>query len=272
MATKDDTWQTWAGTRSDISRAVREGADAVAEWSGYPAAVTATVKYADGVREDLSGVDAVASLHRGDLLRLRQLWIEVTSDRDAYRADQEQRLKFWYDELKGRAEGGEQIGISEMGKPEEPPPLVAASVLIRIPYGGNGLSIAVTGPVRHEVSGLFARLSEILCDRQAWKRVDPDLGIAFAVVFIIPGLLLGQWLSHVLGFAGEDDNWEAPLMILFPVLGFVAGLGFHELYPNPEIVDDDQETRAERFAKMFWALVGAVVTSVVAAVVYDLVF
>lgn len=270
-ATKDRNWKTWAGSRSDISRAVREAADAVARWANYPAVVTTTVRFAEDVSETLPGTDAVASLHRADLPAIRQLWVEVTPDRDAHIAEGERLRELWWGSLKQRADAGERIEEKEMGRPDEPAPLESASVLLRFPWSGNGLRIEVSGPHRDQVTGLFDRLEGILCRRQAFRRLDPDAGAALWVILLVPAIILGQWLSRVVGIAGEDDHWDAVGMVLVPLALLGAAIGFHELYPTVEIVDDDQKTRAERFAKFFWTGVGAVVASIIAAAIYDIV-
>lgn len=269
-ATKDRSWQTWAGSRSDVARAVREAADAVARWSNYPALVKTTVRYADDVSETLPDVDAMSSLHRADLPSIRQLWVEVTGDRDAYEAEQERLHKAWFEALKKRAEAGEHIPESQMGKPEDAASFVSASVLIRLQYGAKGLRIEVSGPHRDQVSGLFDRLADILTRRQAFRRLDPDVGGALAVILVVPGIILGAWLSRAVGIAGAHDHWDAIGIVLVPLGFFAAGFGFHELYPTLELVDDDQKTRAERFGKLFWATIFALATGIVSAAVWDI--
>lgn len=283
-ATKERTWQTWAGARSDIVRAAHEAADALAGWSSYPSVVTWTVTYSDDVSETPpGGVDALADIYRADLPRIRSLWIEIRPDRDVYYAEQTQvreaywaeraqLLQLWQEAADELVRRGESAGSPEQPEePGEPEPLIQASVLLRFSSGGRGLRIEVNGPDRHQVSGLFDRLADILCRRQAFRHVVPAfVAIGSAYVFV-PLLALGSWLPRALDLSSQNDKWEVA-EIVGPVLALVipilAGAGFWFLYPRLEIIDDSQRTRAERFAKFFWGMVGAVIAGIIAAAIW----
>jgi len=67
----------------------------------------------------------------------------------------------------------------------------------------------VTGPDRHQVTGLFARLEAVLTKRQAFRRLDPDsVAFALAVPLVVAGLLLGSNAARWLGLADDDGRLE----------------------------------------------------------------
>lgn len=264
--TKSDTWNTWAGSPADIHRALREASDAIAAWGGYAAVVSGTVTFNNNVSETLEGVDAVAGLHRGDLQEIRQLWLEVRPDRDAYYREKERLRDEWYEERRRGAAAGDE--------PPDPDALVPASADLRFSWGGYGLLIEVRGEDRHAVVGLFDRLQQILCRRQAWKRIDPMWVASLVVGSFWGGLALGLWLCHLLKLAPEDGKWEwqeVVSMIVGACVWASVGLAFWLLNPRVEVVDDGQETRSERFGRVFGGGVAAIVLGVVAAAVYDVV-
>jgi hypothetical protein len=267
-STKERSWQTWAGSRSDVDRAVREAADALSVWGTYAAVVTGSVTYANDLTDTIEGVDAIANLHRSDLPGIRQLWIEIRPDRDAYYAERTRLHEVWEVAAEKRAERGEDIG-----SPAEPPPLISASILIRFSWAGRGLRLEVNGPDRHQVVGLFDRLEEILTRRHVFLHVDPDaVQWIGGGVLLLPSISLGFWLSHVLGTASRNGKWDVGEIVGMAIGAAAAvgfGIGFRQLYPTLELIEDDQKTRGERFGAFFLSALLVVVLGVISAALYD---
>ena len=156
--------------------------------------------------------------------------------REAYWAERERLLEVWRQKP---VQPGDDIGSPNVPEePGEPEPLIAASVLLRFSWGGGGLRIEVNGPDRHQVSGLFDRLADILCERQALRHVWPAFAAIASTYVILPLLALGAWLPRRLDLSSQNDEWEVA-EIVGPALALgipiLAGAGFWFLYPRLEI-------------------------------------
>jgi hypothetical protein len=267
MFTKTTTWQRWAGSRSDVERAIQEAANAVRGWSKYDASVELSVTYRSDLTETRSGLAGFKEIHRGDFKQISRIWIAIAPDRDAYYAERDRLNEEWREEARARLLRGEDAG--DLPEPER---LVAGSVEIRLPWASRGLQLEVRGEDRHAVEGLYNRLAEILSSRRAWRRLDPD----WALVAIVPmvagcgilGLLVVDWL----GF-GAVKNKTNDAQIAGLAIGLLAGLGLGALpwwlYPQFELVEDGESTRAERYRTLVVSTLVAVVLGVIAAAAYD---
>lgn len=222
-----------------------EAADAVGKWSNYPAAVSWTVEYRDDMSEVLSGVDAFESVYGADLFRIRSLWVEIRSDRDAYFAERHrledahraERDALWEMERERASRGEEPDDRWKVkpSKPEEPVPLLQAAVLLRFRYGRRGVYMEVLGEDRHQVSGLFDRLSSVLTDRQALRRFDPSLALATAAPLLAVTSSIGLLALLVLDSANENGEPEWSVVVaavVVPALLALAALAYWLLYPR----------------------------------------
>jgi hypothetical protein len=267
-SSKERTWQTWAGSGSDIDRAIREAADAIAGWTNYPAVVTGTVSFADDLTETLKPDDPLSNLHASDLSEIQRLWVEILPDRDAYHAEQARLRDVWRTAAEERARRGEEIG-----EPDQLEPLESASAAMRFSWGGRALLLEVTGEDRDRVVGLFDRLEHTLCRRQAFRKVDPSFVAIFAAaLLLLPSLLLATFLVQGFGFASANGQWEwQEIAALVLGLAVPAGIAFAtaKLYPRLEILADGERTRAERFGAFLLGAVVALILGVVASVAYS---
>jgi uncharacterized membrane protein YeaQ/YmgE (transglycosylase-associated protein family) len=269
LTTKLKMWQTWAGSRTEIHRAALEASDAVAEWSGYPSVVSGTVTLEGGLTQTIDGIDSLTVIHRTDLRSITQLWIDIKPSRDAYWEAKEEHRKLVRASAEENARRGEQI------RPEEEfPSLSDASVALRFAWAGYGVRIEVTGDDRSRVVGLFDRLQQLLCERQALRHIDPGL-TGFLVAFILAnvGLLVGSWLPRAIGIAQHDGKWQVPEIagpIIGAVVGIAVGLALYLLYPTLEVLDDSDKSRAERFGTWVLGGIAAIVLGLIASGIYDL--
>lgn len=261
MNSKTGTWNTWGGSRADVHRAAMEAADALADWTEYPSVLTGEASFDRGLSQSLSSVDELLKIHRTDLSAVRELRLEIRPDRDAYWAARHEHDR-------------REVGEGDADARIEPfPDFPSSAVAFRFGWASKGLRLEVSGDNRERVVGLFERLEQILCSRQALRRVNPEYLALFVGGFgIYLGLLVGAAVPRWLGVTHRDGRWE-PLEIASPVIGVLVVLAFavalRYLYPSIEIVDEGQRTRAERFAKVLWGAAGGVLLSIVAAAIYD---
>lgn len=240
------------------------------EWSQYGSVVEATITYKSNLSQVAQGRELVADMHRADMAEIRQLWIEIKPNRDAYYAEaarlREQRLTA---RLEAIERGEEDPGGDA---PPERTPLISASVALRFSWGGSGLRIEVRGPDRARVEGLYGRLVEILCKRQAFRRFAPEWISVSAVFFGPIFLTLGLSMTHWLHVARRDNKWEwqeIAAMAAGLVIGVVLPVIGGRLYPQLEIIEDADRTRAERFRAWFYGSVAAVALAVIASAIYS---
>jgi hypothetical protein len=233
--TKRRDWRRWSGPRTEVTAAVNLASTVLEEWSGKPSAVRFRISYANQLTETSDDPTALDQLHRTDLRRIEDLWIDVEPDR---------------------------------------PFRSAPSVSFRISNGIlAGIRVEVSGPDRTNVEGLTARLVEVL-NRAASGPTNFSTGFGPLAAFILGvaiGLAIG--VAVVVGFnlAPNNNRYEWQEIVVPAGAAMAMGtlfLAFNWALPSIELLDTGERSRFQRFRALLFSGLVAIIAGLIATAIW----
>jgi hypothetical protein len=265
---KTRSWQRWSGPRSEITAALNLASDELQQWSGVPAEVRIEIHYSNHLTEISHAPASLEQVHRTELRRIKDVWIDVKPDRELWLA---QRTEYNRREIDLRIGGKTEEAAALV----EPPPFVDAAVSLRLARGLNAnaaMSLEVKGPNRTSVEGLTTRLVDVL-NRSTSGPTNLPTRFGWMLVFPVAsfGLLGGQLAVRAFNLAPLNGRYEWQEIVIPMMAAILAGIisaAFAWALPSLELLHSNERSRFQRYRAHLWAGIGAVIASLVAAAIW----
>jgi len=254
-----------------VTAAVNLASTELELWSGIPSAVRSRISYANELTETSVDPAALNHVHRTDLRRIEDLWIDVEPDRDRWLQSRDEHRARQLDLLVQ----GKTDEAAATGDPPGPERVISASVSLRLAGGGSivkAMQLEVAGPDRTNVEGLTTRIVEVLNrSTEGPTRIRREFSLFSPLWGFLVGWLVG--FSAVRGFNLAPRNtrfeWQE---IVIPSAAAIVTAGFLAAFvwalPPLELLDTGERSRFTRFRALLLSGLGAIAASVIAAAVW----
>lgn len=267
---KTRSWQRWSGPRSEITAALNLASDELQQWSGIPAEVRIEIHYSNHLTEISHDPASLEQVHRTELRRIKDVWIDVKPDRELWLA---RRAEYDRREIDLRF-GGRTEEVAALVKP---PPFVDTAVSLRLAKGlmtnaDGAMSLEVKGPDRTSIEGLTTRLVDVL-NRSTSGPTNLPTRFGWMLVLSVAafGLLGGSLAVRAFNLAPVDGRYEWQEIVVPMMAAILAGIisaAFVWALPSLELLDSNERSRFQRYRARLWAGIGAVIASLVAAAIW----
>jgi hypothetical protein len=225
-------WDRWAGTIPDLERATRLAAEVLNPRTGEPRCHIEIALPGRVIEADTPDA-LVSEIDTRDLSLIRNIRIQIGSRR-------------------------------------------SPRASIHIERQSPAVTVEVVGEDRTRVEGLASQLAELFTKGRQRPGPNALVGIGLAVAAAL--VFVGVWIVNTLGLQDDPGVVERRvtpvgfLMLLLTALGtFAVFLVGNWLFPGLELLEVGSNTRARRFRLAIVALLGGILSSLAATVVYELI-